>query len=239
MLEISGVGIPLKYVCLPPSVRLKILIKPASRPNQLMHPIDVIVSSSKWLSEAILSLITSGDMEQAKSLSNAREAEMLLYKKIEDPTGATVGGYFLLKINDLDRLHDWANNLSNWFEWMPDGSIIHAWQLINDRLNIQKNIPIIRKRLLEAVDRGIPIYTEGLRLLLEGLTMLSYHFFKQDRDIEMALRKIKNIAGEADWNCPTTTFTSSNSLSNDEPSNRIRTIVKRRALKELRRKEKW
>ena len=56
----------------------------------------------------------------------APSAEELLMSKMQDPIGATIGGYALLMLNELDRIHDWADNLCRWFDWLPDGAVIAA-----------------------------------------------------------------------------------------------------------------
>ena len=58
--------------------------------------------------------------------SSAPSAEQMLMSKMQDPIGATIGGYALLKLNELERIHDWADNLCRWFEWLPDGAVIAA-----------------------------------------------------------------------------------------------------------------
>jgi len=69
------------------------------------------------------------------------------------------------------------------------------------------NIKAIRDRLIEAVNRGIPVYTEGLRLLYDGLTMLSFEFKQKDEAVEQAFARIKQYMAYADMSQETTTFT--------------------------------
>lgn len=220
LLQLTGENIPSRFICLPPSKELHCLIKPAEGPTEVVYPIDVIVSTDNWQSEALLHLLTLGAMEEAKTLTNVKQAEGLLYDKIIDPTAAAVGGYFLLRVGDLSRLHNWANNLANWFPWMPDGAIIHAWQLLKDKDNVKQNISTIRQRLIEAVKRGIPIYTDGLRLLCDGLTMLSYHYDKRDNVVERALSIIEEYTAAVDWSQETTTFNASSLEAHDLTSER-------------------
>jgi hypothetical protein len=101
------------------------------------------------------------------------EAEELLREKINDPIAAAVGAYALLRFADLERLHDWTENLCNWFEWFPDGASIvgeHFARLgrHTDALNA----------FVSLAQRGIPLFTDGfsftldrLRLYLETETM--------------------------------------------------------------------
>ena len=61
--------------------------------------------------------------------SPAVVSEDLLYGKVADPIAACVGAYTLLRLGELDRLHEWTENLKNWFDWLPDGLAIRAEHL--------------------------------------------------------------------------------------------------------------
>ncbi len=207
VLEISGEDMPNLYVSLPPGNQLNCLVRLAEVTDENIHPIDVTVSTNHLKAETLLTLLTNGDIRKAKSLSNAAEAEELLYQKMRNPVTAAIGGYFLLKIGELDRLHDWANNLANWFTWLPDGAIIHATQLLNKKEKRKKDIDLIRKRLLQAAGEGIPVYSEGLRLLEKGLTQLWYHSEQKDNEIKKAHDRIGDYLEVTDFSHETTTFT--------------------------------
>src|SRR5262249_10827871 len=68
--------------------------------------------------------LVAGENEHAALLLSGDEAESLLQGKIADPIGAAIGGYALLRLNELERTHDWTENLSSWFDWLPDGAVI-------------------------------------------------------------------------------------------------------------------
>lgn len=207
LLEVEVPGKPSCFVCLPPGQHIKCMIKIAEGPENVVPELDVLIGTSKGKAQALLSLITSGDMARARTLSTVRDAESLLQSKMIDAASAAIGGYFLLKTGDLERMHDWANNLANWFPWMPDGSIIHAWQMIQQGVSTPDIIPVIRNRFLEALNRGIPVYTEGMRLLYEGLNMLSYELKKEDKAVEQALSRVKQYMCFIDLSQETTTYT--------------------------------
>lgn len=206
VLEISGDDISNLYVSLPPANQLKCLVKLSESTDEEVHPIDVTVSTAHLKAETLLTLLTNGAIREAKTLSNAAEAERLLFQKMVNPVTAAIGGYFLLKIGELERLHDWANNLANWFPWLPDGAIIHATQLLNKKEKTDSDIDLIRKRLLQAADEGIPVYSEGLRLLEKGLTQLWYHSEQKDNGIKKAHDRIGDYLEVTDFSQETTTF---------------------------------
>ncbi len=211
-LQVGGPNIPWRCIALPPNRELRCLIRPNTGPTELAHPLEVVISSPNWEAETILTLLKNNTVDKAQSLyeSNSRlkhsSAESLLRSKMQDPCAAAIGAYYLLRLENFDRLHDWARNLANWIEWMPDGSIIWAWQLIKEgRLDGNVNIDEVRERLLEACERGMPVYTEGVRLLWDGLRMLN-DSLPEDKPIKEALKMVYSYVEAIDWNSPITTF---------------------------------
>lgn len=172
--------------------------------------IGVSILLRNKVAQTLLALMSNGDVGKGKTLFNGDDAEKLLLEKVEDPIAAAVGGYFLLKTRELDKMHDWAKNLANWFEWMPDGAIIYAWQMIHlQKLN---NKSLIVNYLIEATDRGIPFFSEGLRLLYEGLSMLSFEYNYRNENVERALKKVKIMTTAADFSKEYTILTGSRNL---------------------------
>jgi hypothetical protein len=170
------------------------------------NPVVISLMSENSIAESLLNLMSNGSMIQAESFfDGAAAAEMLLLEKRRDVPAAAIGGYFLLKIRDYARMHNWANNLANWFKWMPDGCIIHAWQMINDGVNEPGDEERVRERLLEAQQRGIPLYTEGVRLLFDGLKQLDTIARGGDREVADALKMVHTYVGKIDWSQKNTT----------------------------------
>lgn len=162
-----------------------------------------LVPPSAWLGEA------AGSFEAARVTSEdaLAEAELMLQEKRRNPIGAAIGGYYLLRVGALNRLHDWPNNLANWFEWLPDGAVVHAWQLLREP-DEAKNSQA-RRRLVQAAERGLPVYTEGVRLLIDGLELFAYDAVahdERDEAVEQALQNIRRYAAAMDWNQQLTTF---------------------------------
>jgi len=210
VLQVGGPKIPWKIVTLPPSPQLLCLIRPAEGPRGVVHPLEVSVSSKNWAAETLLTFLAKGAMDRAhEMLKHDQEAEDLLLHKIIDPAAAAVGAYYLLRIGALERLHNWAEHLADWMEWMADGTVVRAWQLIKEaKKDRQRGLDQaeVRERLLEAVKRGFPIYTEGLRLLHEGLHLLHHESKGDDAEVAEALETVSLYATAADWSTATTTF---------------------------------
>jgi hypothetical protein len=206
LLEIESPNMPSTFVRVPPNDTIKCHIKMSDGPIDNVNELDVSITISDDRIQTLLTLLNSGDTARAKSFITPVEyAEKLLYQKVQNPLAAAIGGYYLLRTEEYDRLHSWAKNLANWFEWLPDGKIIYAWQLIQESKN-EQNYDGVKQVLLEALERGIPIFSEGLRLLHDGLSMCSYHSERRDLGIEEALFTIKEYIASADLSCALTTY---------------------------------
>ena len=156
---------------------------------------SVRVASSEPVADTILNYLCRGDYAAAAAMSEwADESEQLLMSKMSDPYAATVGAYLLLKLQRFDQLRDWTRNLANAFSFMSDGCILWAAQLIQQQPRREHEI---RKYLLLATERGLPIYTAGLRLLLDNLRMIG-------DEGEEAGKKLRAQLGQVIWESPLT-----------------------------------
>jgi len=144
--------------------------------------------------DAISAYMTRGDLYSASAMADwIEEAQDLLLGKLEDPFSAAVGGYLLLRLRSLPQLRTWARNLADNFPQMADGSIIWAWQQI--LLHGDENE--IRAYLKRAVSADLPVYTEGLRLLRDALSMLGHNAQSDSKTLQ-------EMAGEVIWSSPLT-----------------------------------
>lgn len=187
------------FVCLPPEYELTL----ARNSADIVTNLKISIGLPNKSAQTLLYLMNQGDSDRAESLYEIQQAEFLLREKRRDSIAAAIGGYFLLSTGQLEFLHDWPSNLADWFQWLPDGPIIHAWQIIKSK---NLNIPRIQARLLEAVQRGIPLFTEGLRLLYEGLSLLDDHLNGDKLEVAIALQKVKRYMESADLSKAHTTL---------------------------------
>lgn len=201
-LQIGGPTVAQRFVALPAG-EIHVLVSPVEEPGREEDPVKVTVSTANQHAETLLGYLSRGAWEDASVVSQAVLAEELLYSKRSDPIAAAVGGYYLLRTGDLDRLHTWTENLANWTPWLPDGAVIRAWHLL---LESDDNVPEARNWFVEAVRRGVPVFTEGLRLLYDGLKQLDEEAEGNDGEVREALFKTKKYAAVVDWYEPKTTF---------------------------------
>ena len=149
-----------------------------------------------------------GWTQEAAAVASSPEldAEQLLKEKQQDPIGAAVGGYALLRFSALDRLHDWTANLHSRFAWLPDGAVIRGEHLARlgqhaDALDAFLTLP----------DRGLPLFSDGLayavnrlRLYVDagGDTVVGGHLDAA----QATLARLEPFASAVDFGQPILTF---------------------------------
>jgi hypothetical protein len=157
----------------------------------------VRLKSTSAPADSIVGYLQRGDMYSAEAMTGwIDKARDLVAGKRKDPYGAAVGAYLLLRLKRFDQLHDWPRNLANWFPYLADGCVIWAWQSLwasNGETSREFETYIRR-----ALDRGVPVFTEGLRLLLDALRLMG-------ETGKQLLDRINMDLGEVFWSVPVTT----------------------------------
>jgi hypothetical protein len=135
----------------------------------------------------------------------AAQAEDLLLRKREDPVAAAVGGYVLLRLGDLARLHNWTKNLAEWFPSLPDGAVIRGEHL----LRMHQHVAGL-EMLLALEDRGLPLFTDGLTIAIRRLRQYAAAAPRvPNKHSERAARlliRLSHYATQVDFAQPTVTF---------------------------------
>ncbi len=235
MMQIGGDELPWRLISLPPTSRLvEVLLRRSRTPTGLNGGVVTKIASQDREVESLSHYLVSGAYETAGKISAwvlqrvefeaagvlefanalpADQAERLLRDKLRNPYGALVGGYYLIKTGATERLHNWPNNFANWFKWLPDAAILHAWQLFGqmsrDHQDAAGRREKARERLLQAAQAGLPIFTDGMRYLIDGLTVClnaARQKGRADAEVELALRNARRYAGAMDWNQRLLTF---------------------------------
>jgi len=152
-----------------------LVVWPPSSGNQPLHLEDDPSPGANPAAAPLLASIQTADKAVAALYAYARggrldtvrqQAESLLGAKLDNPVNATLAAYTLKKIG-AER-PDWLANLANAFPHLPDGALLYGWHLIRDDQARQA-----RGFFLTALARGIPMYSEGIRLLRDGLSFLN------------------------------------------------------------------
>ncbi len=159
--------------------------------------------------EVLLRYRAHGYLTQAATMANSASltAERLLMRKQADPIAATVGAYALLRFNELDRLHDWTENLKNHFTWLPDALVLRAEHLARLGEHAQA-----LELLLELPERGLPYFSDGLSYAVDRLRLYLGSGSKQLEPTQTAqiaplLEALQRVASVTDFQKPVLTFT--------------------------------
>lgn len=194
-----------QFVAVPPTEKMRIYILNHKPVNNSDPPFRVIVGSGSPTMQALVGFLTSGDFDSARSVGDQwlDVAETMLHDKLMDAVAAAVAGYFLLRVGEHSRLHDWTRNLADWVTWLPDGPVIRAYHLLSQD---DPDLREVRQRLLEAAGRGVPLYTQGLRMLYDGLNMMNTRARGDDPQLQQAFDTIRQYAATARWKSPVTSF---------------------------------
>lgn len=150
-----------------------------------------------------LGYINIGALQKAKKLIDGEHAKRMLFQKISYPLAATIGGYILVLGRntsgyraDSDQWKNWVNNLDHWFEWLPDGAILNATMCLMDK---HPDLDSAREVLQRAFSRGLPVFTFGLKYLMDGLR----YFVSLDEPwAKEQLKTLQPIAMRADPGIP-------------------------------------
>jgi hypothetical protein len=159
------------------------------------------------MADMLLRYSQKGFQEQASLTAKAFDAERLLQLKGEDPIAAAVGAYSLLRFGMIEYLHEWTENLRNWFKWLPDGSAIRGEHYAR-RGQHKEALPAF----LELSERGLPLFSDGLSYAVDRLrvyTSLKEIFSdgKQHEQAQDLLERLQATAACTDFREPFTTFT--------------------------------
>lgn len=163
------------------------------------HEPDYSITIDDPMINTVLGYINIGAIHKAVQLVDLSHAESMLYDKISYPLTAAVGGYLLVLGLDRKgyraaskRWQDWVENLDHWFSWLPDGAVLHA--ALHFLLGGPKRDEAY-DALMRAYDRGLPFFTFGLKLMMDGMR---YFSTAGDTDAGKRLAVLKDIAAHTD-----------------------------------------
>lgn len=169
LLQIGGEDIAWRLVSMPPGGEVRVALTPSDK--EVGNSMDITIGRRNADNELIMSYLAHGAMEQVTSLADAwQTADQMLQGKYQDPVGAAAGAYVLLKLRRLGQHRDWMENLVNSFPYLADAAIVSAAFLLQDEVPDE---PLIRARIKQALENGLPVFSLGAKLLVE--TMAAIH----------------------------------------------------------------
>lgn len=187
------------FTCVPPG-DLKILQQRSVYVDGTVSTKKPEIATHNAIADNLGALLRDHNIASAKDFINVAQAVKLMQDKERDHTAAALGGYYLLKTGNIEHLYlEWTGNLAYWFPQMPDGLIIRAW-LVLRRNNIDNEYVLteFRDLLLQAERRGLPFYTEGLKLLFEGLSQIWKYGRSGDVEVGNAWKRVAKFIEHAD-----------------------------------------
>ena len=170
------------------------------------YRLSVVVRSP--LVGSVIGYLGRGNLPAAATI--LKQARDMLFGKMANPLAAAAGAYVLLSTEQSDKKEDWhcwVRNLMDIFPWLPDAAIQHAWVMLH-YYNDKNGIMEARDNLLAGYRRGLPFYSKGVSLLLEGLTLLANDARteeRQDQEVEEALKITRQLALRTNMRQPFTT----------------------------------
>jgi hypothetical protein len=158
---------------------------PQTSANPRISQVRVLTDNSAF--NGVIQLLSTGHLYSASTLWK-RNAQQVLRDKFTDPIAAVAGALtlaqpeiaFTLENENIEQIWEWLNNLNSHFGWISEGPICLAWMLgavsnaglvrvgSNEELKAR-----IGRLMIEAISRGVPLYSEGLNLLSKAVDWAS------------------------------------------------------------------
>jgi hypothetical protein len=202
VVQLLEAGAPALNMVVPPDARLAVSRRPASEERTSgLFKVEAFTKNST--ANLLLRYSRQGAYQRA---GIAAQSERVLSEKIEDPVAAAIGAYSLLRIGDLERLHDWTANLYQWFPWLPDGAALRGEHLARLGLHAQA-----LNALADLPARGLPVVADGLVYAVERLNIYSRLKPERAEGLDVALaetivEKLERFAGYVHRQRPLTSF---------------------------------
>lgn len=203
LLQFGGAKVAWTFVSLPPGrCRMYFTTNPASDNTSL--PIKLVLTSFQPEAETLLEFLSRDALGAADSVSKFL-ATRLLHDKMEDPVSAIVGAYFLLRIGQWkDVSPQWFDNLYRAFPWSSDAALIRCAVTCRQGLSGPSAVNQFLTQMDGSFSRGVPLFAEGHRLLLELQSTLQSlmhenHWGIETDKFEELLRKCRALSAARVW----------------------------------------
>lgn len=174
LLQLGGSKVIWRFVSLPGGGPARVLITPRDSDDPRADALKVIVTSHRGEAETLLEFLARDALRSAKALAgSAALAQQLFAAKLADPVSAVAGAYYLLRADPPhNQPLDWYENLYREFRWLPDAAIVYCTRLLREGLRDAAARRTVRKLFGECLERGWPVFGEGVSLLQENAALL-------------------------------------------------------------------
>jgi len=181
LLQLGSSDVPWHFVALPGGGPCRVLFTSNDSSDPRSDPLKVVVTSFRTDAETLLEFLCRDAMRAARTMATSQEMAVSLFAdKFNDPIAAVAGAYYLLRTGNGEQAPlNWWENLSANFSWIPDTAILHCVRLLRDGLSDQAARTKVLGLFKTSLDRGWPVYEEGMNLLREAGALLR-HIAKSD-----------------------------------------------------------
>lgn len=149
-----------QLVALPPDAAVEVEVNRG--PGATITPQVTLASAP---AEALSRYLDAGMLQEAATMVDSLLQQV--GERESDVALETLLGYTLIRTSDHKRLHEWAAR-SRSGAATPDQLIIEGWSLLR-----RQHLEAAHANFMRASQNGPPVYQDGLRLLLDGLSMLA------------------------------------------------------------------
>ncbi len=168
LLQIGGAEVSWRLVSLPTGGPVRVALTRSA--DAQGDALEITIGRGRPDNELIMSYLARGEVAEAERLGDSlRLAERMLQKKYDDPVAAAAAAYYLLKTNRLEDHRDWLENLTRDFPDIADGQIVAA---ALERQRSGGSEDYVRFLVEDAMNRGLPIFSLGARLLVESMAAI-------------------------------------------------------------------
>jgi len=186
----------------PPSIPLRYIVLKVMRHdafNPITMPISAEMSTGDNAIDALFAYMRGGFLDVVRQSVPllSQKCESLLWAKEEQPVFAILGAYVLLRVSQKINQR-WISNLAERFPNLPDGQILMGWQHIKNG-----NLEDARRSFASAIQRGIPLFAEGVRKLRDGTN----YIFGLDNDAKAEADVASQLAALTSFNSELTCIT--------------------------------
>jgi hypothetical protein len=193
-LEVGSPGGPNYFTYLPPgplSVEARLRGAPGRGSDQVEIELGFRPSP---LARSLLEYMRAGALLDAHRISQSVVCDSV--RKLEK-NSVLVLAYLRLRVG-VACTDDWLGKLTAIGEPSPDVRVIRGWQALRSD---PPNPALSQRWMVEAaLDTTPPVYSEGLRLLIDGLQLLSNLVkVKKRQRLEDALTRVRVWGGATDW----------------------------------------
>lgn len=203
LLQLGGEQMSWRFISLPGGGFTRVLFTPSNQSETHGDPLKVVVTGFRTQAESLLEFLARDAMRAADTLAPQTLAVDLFHCKFADPVSAVAGAYYLLRRGDWESVPlSWFDTLSTYFSWLPDTALLYCARLLRDGVQGPSNITLALGLLARSLEKGWPVYQEGLTVLQEVFVTLR----GQPGLLDPLVEKIQAVLSARAWAGAATSF---------------------------------